>query len=163
MRILLALALFLTLAACGRSDDEVGGFTNDWTGNEIRIDALADPKVEGITCHLTSFDRSFLDRIGKGNWFEDPSNASIACRQTGPIRIGDINLSKSGEEVFNQRQSLVFKKIAVRRVYDEAHDTLVYVVYSRQIVNGSAKMALSTVSLYGQNPVWEKGRPTAGN
>jgi CreA protein len=95
-----------------------------------------------------------LDRLRQGNWFEDPSNASIACRQTGPIVIGDIELDDAGEEVFNERKSLVFKNLAVRRLYDEAHDTLIYVVYSREIVEGSAKMAISTVALHGADVTW---------
>lgn len=147
----LAMVGFLFLAACGGGENEVGEFKNDFVGNEIKIEALADPKVEGVTCHLTHFDRGFWDRVAKGNWFENPSNASIACRQTGPIAIGDIDLDKSGEEVFTQRMSLVFKTLAVRRIYDTENQTLIYVVYSRRPVEGSAKMAVSTISLYGQD------------
>lgn len=148
-----AVALFCLLSACGPGGEreEVGEFKNDFAGNEIKIEALSDPKVEGVTCHLSHFDRGFWDRVSKGNWFEDPSNASIACRQTGPITIGDIDDDKSGEEVFSQRMSLVFKSIAVRRIYDENTNTLIYVVYSRKPVEGSAKMAISTISLYGQD------------
>lgn len=145
----LLLAAFL-LTACGGSENEIGEFKNDLAGNEIKVEALADPKVEGVTCHLTHFDRGFWDRMAKGNWFENPSNASIACRQTGPITIGDIDLDKSGEEVFSQRMSLVFKSLAVRRIYDAQNQTLVYVVYSRRPIEGSAKMAVSTIALYGQ-------------
>lgn len=144
-------AALAVLAACGPRESEVGEFKNDWVGNEIKLEALKDPKVEGVTCHLSHFDRGFWDRVAKGNWFEDPSNASIACRQTGPITIGAIDLGKSGEEVFTQRQSLIFKTLAVRRVYDAANDTLIYVVYSRRPIEGSAKMAISTISLYGQD------------
>lgn len=144
-----ATALFL--AACGGGENEVGEFKNDFAGNEIKVEALADPKVAGVTCHLTHFDRGFWDRMAKGNWFENPSNASIACRQTGPIAIGDIDLDKGGEEVFTQRMSLVFKTLAVRRIYDAENQTLVYVVYSRRPIEGSAKMAVSTVALYGQD------------
>ncbi|MBT8471439.1 MAG: CREA protein [Marinicaulis sp.] len=151
MKYLIPLAAFLTVAACGKSENEIGEIKNDFAGNEIKIDALADPKVAGVTCHLTHFDRGFWDRVAKGNWFEDPSNASIACRKTGPIAIGDIDLDKNGEEVFSQKMSLVFKTIAVRRVYDAQNTTLVYVVYSRRPIEGSAKMAVSTISLYGED------------
>ncbi|WP_411820679.1 CreA family protein [Hyphococcus formosus] len=148
------LGLFLLLS-CGRdSENEVGEFKNDFVGNEIKVQALADPKVDGVTCHLTHFDRGFWDRVSKGNWFEDPSNASIACRQTGPLKIGDIDFGKDGEEVFSQRMSLVFKSIAVRRIFDEANNTLIYVVYSRRPIEGSAKMAISTISLYDQDVVF---------
>ncbi len=154
MREFLLIGCAVALVACGRSETEVGEFKNDFVGNEIKLEALGDPKVEGVTCHLSHFDRGFWDRVAKGNWFEDPSNASIACRQTGPIRIGDIRLGAAGEQVFSQRQSLIFKSLAVRRIYDEANDTLIYVVYSRQPTEGSAKMAISTISLYGEDVAW---------
>ncbi len=149
MRKLLFFAALL-LSGCGGAPTEVGEFKNDWVGNEIVLEALKDPKVDGVTCHLSHFDRGFWDRVAKGNWFEDPSNASIACRQTGSIRLGKIDLDKSGEEVFTQRQSLIFKILAVRRIYDAENDTLIYVAYSRKPIEGSAKMAISTISLYGQ-------------
>ncbi len=150
IRGLATLAAILAIASCGRGENEVGEFKNDFVGNEIKIEALSDPKVEGVTCHLSHFDRGFWDRVAKGNWFEDPSNASIACRQTGPIKIGDIDMGKDGEEVFSQRISLIFKSMAVRRIYDETNQTLIYVAYSRRPIEGSAKMSISTISLYGQ-------------
>ena len=155
----LAAALLVTLAALPAAADEVGSFRNDWTGNSIVVDSVNDPKVQGITCHLTHFDRSLIDRLSKGNWFIDPSNSSIACRQTGPITIGDIDTSKRGEEVFSQRISLIFKSIAVRRIYDKTSDTLVYVIYSRQVKDASAKMAISTVPLFRNEVTWAKGKP----
>ena len=149
----------LALAACGGDDAEVGEFKNDLLGNEIKIEALADPKVQGVTCHVTYFDRGVLDRAKNGNWFEDPSNSSIACRQTGPIVVGDIETDKAGEAVFRQARSIVFKSIVVRRVYDAQSDTLMYIAYSRRPVEGSSKMSLSTVSLYGSDVTWTGGRP----
>lgn len=141
--------------------EDVGRFSNDWTGNGLVVQAIEDPKVKGVTCHLVDFDRSMIDRLTKGNWFEDPSNASIACRMTGPVTVGDIDLSQKGEEVFSERKSLIFKSIAIRRIYDKANDTLVYVVYSRQVKDASAKMSISTVPLFQANAAWEKGRPMA--
>ncbi|HEX6142675.1 MAG TPA: CreA family protein [Geminicoccaceae bacterium] len=150
---MVAMAVGLTLASPAGAE-EVGSFTNDWTGNEIVVDALEDPKVQGVTCHITHFERGLIDRVWQGNWFEDPSNASIACRQTGPIVIGDIERDEEGEEVFSERKSFIFKSLAVRRIYDEAHETLVYVVYSREVIEGSAKMNVSTVALHGAEVTW---------
>jgi CreA protein len=137
--------------------EEVGSFSNDWSGNDIVVEAIEDPKVKGITCHISHFERGVIDRLRKGNWFEDPSNASIACQRTGPVVIGDIERDEEGEEVFNERKSLVFKNLAVRRIYDEARETMIYVVYSRQVVEGSAKMNISTVALHGADVTWENG------
>jgi CreA protein len=153
-RSLIAAAILLAPPALA---EEVGKFANDWSGNDIVVEAIEDPKVKGITCHISHFERGMLDRLRKGNWFEDPSNASIACRQTGPISIGDIERDDAGEEVFNERKSLVFKNLAVRRIYDEARQTLVYAFYSPQVVEGSAKMDVSTVALHGADVTWEDG------
>jgi CreA protein len=139
--------------------ETVGKVGVDWTGNDIVIDAVQDPKVEGVTCHVTYFDRSIYDRLTKGNWFEDPSNSSIACRQTGPVVIGDIDLDKSGEEVFKAGLSLIWKSLIVTRVYDRKNDTLVYLIHSRELVDGSAKMAISTVPLFNQQVTWKNGKP----
>ncbi|TIP82971.1 MAG: CREA protein, partial [Mesorhizobium sp.] len=121
--------------------------------------AIKDPKVEGVTCHVSYFDRGVIDRLQKGNWFEDPSDSSIACRQTGPITIGDIDMSEAGEEVFKQGISLIWKKQVVNRIYDKANETLIYLSHSRQVQDGSAKMSVTTVPLYGQNVVWTNGKP----
>ena len=166
-RIAIATAILALSAASflaptpGRATDatEVGSFRNDWTGNRIVVEAIADPKVRGITCHLAHFDRSILDRLSKGNWFEDPSNASIACRQTGPITVSAIDTSGSGEEVFSERTSLIFKSIAIRRIYDRDNDTLVYVAYSRQVKDASAKMSVSTVPIGLAGATWSNGKP----
>jgi CreA protein len=147
------------LSAAFASAQVVGEVGVDWIGNDIIVEAVADPQVKGVTCHVTYFDRSIIDRLKQGNWFEDPSNSSISCRQTGPVEIGDIDLSKSGEEVFRQGRSLIWKDLLVKRIYDKANDTLIYLAHSRQIIEGSAKMAISTVPLYGQQVNWTKGKP----
>ncbi|ACM37062.1 MULTISPECIES: CreA family protein [Rhizobium/Agrobacterium group] len=156
---LLLAAAFAGLFGTPAMADVVGKVGVDWVGNDIVVEAVADPQVKGITCHVTYFDRSLIDRLHKGNWFEDPSNNSIACRQTGPIEIGDINLSKGGEEVFRQGRSLIWKTLVVNRIYDKDNDTLVYLVHSRQVVDGSAKMAISTVPLFNQSVTWKNGKP----
>jgi len=158
IRQLVPIVLFCLLAGLSRAD-EVGRFSNDWTGNGIVVEAVADPKITGVTCHLAHFDRSVIDRLRKGNWFENPSNSGISCQQTGPIVVGKIATSAKGEEVFSERMSLFFKSIAVRRIYDKTTDTLVYVAYSRQVQDASAKMGLSTIALFNTNVTWSAGKP----
>lgn len=138
--------LLLSLPAAAEKVGEVGV---DWIGNDIIIEALEDPEVQGVTCHIAYFERSIIDRLSQGNWFEDPSNASIACRQTGPIVLGDIELSADGEEVFREGRSLIFKSLRVKRIFDENQQTLIYLVHARELTEGSAKMAISTVPLWG--------------
>ena len=147
------------LAGTGAAAQEVGKVGVDWLGNDIIVEAIKDPKVEGVTCHVSYFDRGIIDRLHKGNWFEDPSDTSISCRQTGPVIIGDIDLGKKGEEVFKQGISLIWKKQVVNRIYDKANDTLIYLAHSRQVQDGSAKMSMSSVPLYGQDVKWTSGKP----
>ncbi|MDM9644637.1 MULTISPECIES: CreA family protein [unclassified Rhizobium] len=157
--LVLSAAVLAGVSAGAASADVVGKVGVDWIGNDILVDAVADPEVKGVTCHVSYFDRSVIDRVKNGNWFEDPSNSAISCHQTGPIEIGDIDLSKGGDEVFKSGISLVWKKLVVTRIYDKQNDTLIYLAHSRELTNGSAKMAISTVSLYGQTVTWKNGKP----
>jgi CreA protein len=129
--------------------ETVGKVGVDWIGNDIIIEAIEDPKVQGVTCHIAYFDRSLLDRLSQGNWFEDPSNSSIACRQTGPIKIGDIARGPKGEKVFSESRSLIFKSLRMTRIFDEDHQTLIYLTHANELTEGSAKMSISTVPLFG--------------
>ena len=145
----LALAALLLATPFAATAEQVGEVGVDWVGNDIVIDAIADPKVAGVTCHIAYFDRSLVDRLSNGNWFEDPSNASIACRQTGPIKVGDIDTSEDGEDVFRENRSIILKSLRIKRIYDEANQTLIYLAHAQELTEGSAKMSISTVPLYG--------------
>ncbi|MCR9158606.1 MAG: CreA family protein [Rhodobacteraceae bacterium] len=103
--------------------EQVGEVGVDWVGNDIIIEAIADPDVTGVTCHIAYFERGLIDRLSKGNWFEDPSNASISCRQTGPITIGDIDRDDDGEDVFRASRSIILKSLRVKRIFDEKNHT----------------------------------------
>lgn len=145
------LAAILCVAALPLSAEQVGKVGVDWVGNNIVIEALADPEIPGVTCHFAYFDRSVIDRLSQGNWFEDPSNASIACRQTGPIdpaALSEIDQSPGGEELFRQRRSVILKTLRIKRIYDEANRTLIYLAHAAELTEGSAKMSISTVPLY---------------
>ena len=136
--------------------DEVGDVNVDWLGSDIKIEAIADPKVKGVTCHIAYFDRGLIERLRNGDMFSDPSNSSISCRQTGPLIIGDIEKDDGGESVFSKRTSLVVKTLKVTRIYDEENQTLIYLSHATELQNGSAKMSLSTVPLYGQKVTWSE-------
>lgn len=155
----LAVLAMAIAADTGTRAEQVGEVGVDWLGNDIIIEAVGDPDVSGVTCHVAYFERGLIDRLQKGNWFEDPSNSSIACRQTGPVVIGDINLDEDGEEIFKQRRSIIWKQLVIKRVYDRKNDTLIYLAHSRQVQDGSAKMSISTVPLFSQDVTWTEGKP----
>ncbi|MBT0585614.1 CreA family protein [Alteromonas oceanisediminis] len=142
LRTITSLSIVLTLVGC--SDSEVGDVSLGlFTTKDIKIDALQDPIVTGVTCHISSIEAN-LD-------LADPSDSSIACRQTGNITaqmIANIDKSASGEIVFRKSKSIFFKNMKVRRIYDAQSQTLMYVSYSTKETSGSFKHALSTVPLY---------------
>lgn len=116
-----------------------------WLGpnDKIVVDAFEDPKVEGVTCHIARAQTGGVK--GQFGVAEDTSDASIACRQTGPIKI--IGELKDGERVFDEHRSLIFKKLQVIRFYDRKHNVLVYVAYSDRVIEGSPKNSISTVPI----------------
>ena len=143
----IALALAALLAAGSAAAQEVGRVSVDWFGNDIVVESFADPKVAGVTCHIAYFDRSVIDRLQQGNWFEDPSFSAVDCSQTGPIKVGSIATGSKGESVFSEGQSLVFKSLRVTRLYDAPNRTLVYLAHANELTQGSGKMAISTIQL----------------
>lgn len=125
--------------------EQVGEVGVDWVGNDIIIEAVTDQRVKGVTCHLAYFERGLIDRFSKGNWFEDPSNSAIECQQTGPIVLDGLTPGGSGEDVFRASRSIIFKSLRVKRIYDEANNTLIYLAHGQELTEGSAKIAISTV------------------
>ena len=140
-----AAALALSLAALPAAAEEVGRVGVDWVGNDVVVEAFADPKVQGVTCHVAYFSRSVIDRLSQGNWFEDPSYSAVDCAATGPIVLGDIDRSGDGENVFSEGRSLIFKSLKVTRIWDEKNRTLIYLAHASELTQGSGKMSISTV------------------
>ena len=135
--------LFLLLSACDKN--EVGDISlGIFTTQDIKLNTLVDPIVTGVTCHVASIEADLS--------LSDPSDSSIACRQTGEIStamIAAIDKSPSGEVVFKKSKSIFFKSMKIRRVFDEQTQTLMYVSYSTKETSGSFKHSLSTVPLWG--------------
>ena len=155
-----AVGLALLLAACGNNNSQdVGKITVDWTGNDVVIEAVEDAQVKGVVCHVSYFNRSLIDRLQQGNWFEDPSYSAIDCAASGPVTVGDISMSPGGEEIFKQQRSLIWKSLRVSRVYDQANNSLVYLAHARELQMGSGKMSLSVVPLSGLDVTWANGAP----
>ncbi|HWV00589.1 MAG TPA: CreA family protein [Devosia sp.] len=153
--------LVLLLAACGKDNAQnVSKISVDWTGNDIAIDAVEDPDVKGVVCHVAYFNRSLIDRLQQGNWFEDPSYSAIDCAVTGPVTIGNISTSPGGDEIFKRQTSLIFKSLRITRVYDKTNNTLLYLAHARELQLGSGKMSLSAVPLNGVNVTWTNGKPS---
>ncbi|MFT6896022.1 MAG: CreA protein [Paraglaciecola sp.] len=142
-KILLILTTAFALAACDAN--EVGDVSlGIFTTKDIKLNIMVDPIVTGVTCHVASIEADLS--------FSDPSDSSIACRQTGqitPQMIAQIDKSPSGDVVFKKSKSVFFKSMKIRRIFDEQSQTLMYVSYSTKETSGSFKHSLSTVPLWG--------------
>jgi len=142
----IALLLAALLPSLVRAE-EIGEVSTvfKWFGpnDRIVVEAFDDPKVEGVTCYL-SRPKTGGVKGGLG-LAEDRSEASIACRQVGRIRF--LEELKDGEEVFKERTSLVFKSMQVVRFFDKKRNTLVYLVYSDRLVEGSPQNAVTAIPI----------------
>ena len=139
-------AALLVLSACGNAGSEQVGAVDtvfQWIGpdHKIVVEAYDDPKVAGVTCYVS---RAKTGGIKGGlGLAEDKSEASIACRQTGPISL-PARLPES-ETVFSEDTSLVFKETRIVRLFDKDNNTLVYLAISRKLIDGAPANSISTV------------------
>jgi CreA protein len=109
--------------------------------HKIVVEAYDDPLVNGVTCHVSRAKTGGIS--GAVGLAEDPSDASIACRQVGPISFGQPLPQQ--QEVFNERTSILFKRLRIVRIVDEKRNTLVYLTYSDKLIEGSPKNGITAV------------------
>jgi CreA protein len=146
MRLLILIALIAGIAGQARPE-VIGEVTTAirvlGANHRIQVEAFDDPKVEGVACYVSRARTGGIS--GSLGLAEDTSDASIACRQVGPIRFrGEL---REGEEVFGRRASVLFKRVQVVRFYDEKRNTLVYLTYSDKLIEGSPKNAITAVAI----------------
>ncbi len=142
----LAGALFAgVLASSALQAEEIGSVDTVFkllgANHKIVIEAFDDPRIPGVTCHLSRAKTGGIS--GSLGLAEDTSDASIACRQVGPVTLpADL---KNGERVFKQKTSILFKSMQVVRFLDQKRNVLIYLVYSDKLVEGSPKNSISSV------------------
>jgi len=157
MKKLIGLAALLAISF-GLKAETVGCVTTTWkligANHKICVEAFDDPKIPGVTCHVSQAKTGGIS--GSLGLAQDPSQFSLACRQTGPIRLP--NKLPDDEEVFSEGTSLFFKETKVVRLWDKAHNTLVYLAISRKIIEGAPANSISTVPImpWSKVPVSEK-------
>ena len=141
---LIALCLFMA-SPTSTPAEEVGEVSTAFkllgANHKIVVEAFDDPVVPGVSCFVSRAKTGGIK--GSLGLAEDTSDASIACRQTGKITLPEE--LESGEQVFRQRTSLLFKKIQVVRFFDENRNTLIYLSFSDKLIDGSPKNSISAV------------------
>ena len=115
--------------------------------DKIVVEAFDDPDISGATCYLSRAKTGGVS--GAVGIAEDTSDASIACRQVGPIKLSEEIASgdADGDEVFKKSTSLLFKSLQVVRFYDAKRNVLIYLTYSDRIIEGSPKNSISTIPI----------------
>jgi CreA protein len=149
------LALLSTLAFCAAAAAEPIGevdtvFKLIGPDHKIVVDAYDDPRVTGVTCYVSRAKTGGIS--GALGVAEDKAEASIACRQVGPISFTGKPLELR-EEMFNERISLVFKRLRVVRMVDRKRNTLVYLTYSDRVIEGSPKNSVTAVPVDRATPI----------
>ena len=117
--------------------------------HKIVVDAYDDPKVAGVTCYVSRAKTGGIK--GAIGIAEDKAEASIACRQVGPISFAAPIAAQ--EEVLTERQSILFKKLRVVRMVDKARNALVYMTYSDRVIEGSPKNSVTVVPVDRGTPI----------
>lgn len=117
--------------------------------HKIVVDAYDDPDVKGVTCYVSRAKTGGVK--GALGLAEDKAEASIACRQTGPISFPKP--LKQQDEMFSERISLVFKRLRVVRMVDAARNTLVYLTYSDRVIEGSPQNSVTAVPVDRGTPI----------
>lgn len=148
----LGLALCLALASAARAEPvgEVDtAFKLIGPDHKIVVEAYDDPKVQGITCYVSRARTGGIS--GALGLAEDKAEASIACRQVGPIRFNEPLPQR--EEVFSERMSVLFKRLRIVRMADARRNTLVYLTYSDRLVDGSPMNSLTAVPVDRATPI----------
>ena len=147
--VLSALLMMGTLGGGAAEAETIGEVSTTFkligANDKIVIEAFDDPDIRGATCYLSRAKTGGIK--GTVGLAEDTSDASIACRQTGPITLPEdvMNGRSDGERVFRKSTSILFKKLQVVRFYDPNRNTLVYLTYSDKIIDGSPKNSISTI------------------
>lgn len=111
--------------------------------HKVVVEAYDDPGVAGVTCHVSRAKAGGIS--GAVGLAEDPSDASIACRQVGPISFP--RPLPQQEEVFSERTSILFKRLRIVRIVDARRNALVYLTYSDKLIEGSPKNSITTVAV----------------
>ncbi|MBX9932183.1 MAG: CreA family protein [Methylobacterium sp.] len=120
--------------------------------DKLVVYGIDDPEVAGVACHYTQPEKGGIR--GSLGLAEDVSDISLACRQVGPVSFKGKDKLRQGEVVFSERRSLIFKSMQIVRGCDVKRNTLIYMVYSDKVIQGSPKNSTSTVPLmpWGTEP-----------
>src|ERR1700731_1223215 len=142
---MLTIASAVALTSCEHKTHMIGSVNTEFKligpDHKIIVESYDDPKIEGITVFVSKSQTGGIK--GALGLAEDTSNASVAVRQTGPIKVKEA--FENGEDAFTEKRSVLFKRLHVTRFWEAPHKSFVYVVWTDRLINGSPQNSISAV------------------
>lgn len=142
---LMAVGCVAALVSCEQKRHVVGSVNTEFKligpDHKIVIESYDDPKIDGITVFISKSQKGGIK--GALGMAEDTSDASVAVRQTGPIKVKEA--LENGEDAFTEQRSVLFKRLHVSRFWDKSHKSFVYVAWTDRVISGSPQNSISAV------------------
>ena len=139
-------AFILAVFGFGADYEVIDSVNTAWRllGKNDRIEVISvkDPKIDGISCYVSYAKKGGAREVVGVE--EDTSDASVWCVQTSPKIVIKEKLEK--EDIFKKKSSILFKKTHVVRMFDEKEQTIIYLVYSDRLIEGSPNNAISAIA-----------------
>ena len=142
---MITIASVVALTSCDHKRHVIGSVNTEFKligpDHKIVVESYDDPKIEGITVFVSESQTGGIK--GALGLAQDTSNASVAVRQTGPIKVKEG--FENGEDVLTEKRSLLFKRMHVSRFWDPVHQSFIYVVWTDRFIKGSPQNSISAV------------------
>src|ERR1700682_6266489 len=142
---ILTIAPGVARTSCEQKTHMIGSVNTEFKligpDHKIVVESYDDPKIEGITVFVSKSQTGGIK--GALGLAEDTSDASVAVRQTGPIKVKES--FENGEDAVTEQRSVLFKRLHVSRFWDASHRSFVYVVWTDRLINGAPQNSLSAV------------------
>lgn len=143
--------LMLLASFVHASSDDLGSVTTTYRAfspsDTINVISFNDPNINGITCYLSrAVTGGMASIVGVA---EDSADASIACVRQAKLDVPDSvrKVNSDGVKVFKQSTSVLFKSMQVIRFYDAKRRSVVYMVYSDRLIEGSPNNSIAAISI----------------
>ncbi|MGO1767616.1 MAG: CreA family protein [Advenella sp.] len=145
--LLVGAAMLCTAGPANARAVDIGCVSTTWrilNNDKVCVQSFKDPQIDGVTCHLSYAKTGGV--TGALGFAENPSRFSLSCRQTGPLKATQP-VRKVQQDVFTQRMSFLFKGLNVSRLVDVENQSLIYLVVSEKLIDGSPFNSISVVPL----------------
>ena len=143
----IVLPLLLFILSSSLYADEIGSvdtvFKFFGSNHKIIVEAFDDPKVPGVTCHLSRAKTGGIS----GSLGLPKTKQRHLLHADKLVLLNSLLTFKTGNLSLVKKRLLLFKTIQVVRFYDKKRNVLIYLVYSDKLIEESPKNSISTVPI----------------